>query len=64
MNELIRHIESIAFDDGMSDAGKLLQIQSLLYQNNAMQDARSEEDYRAYEQSFVEALATPNVRRI
>jgi hypothetical protein len=64
MNELLRHIENIAFDDGMSDAGKLLQIQSLLYQNNAMQDARSEEDYRAFQQSFVEALDTPNMRRI
>ena len=55
--ELIKYIDQIAWDDKFNAAGKVLAIQNLLYQYEQNMDARSIEDYRAYEQSFVEAVS-------
>ena len=54
--EALRCIENIVHDEQVAYDRRIIAIQGILHELNAMQDVRSEEDYRAYEQSFVETL--------
>ena len=54
--EALRRIDDIAFDCTIPIEKRLLMVQDTLYSLQEMQAHRAEEDYRAFEQSFVEAL--------
>ena len=55
--EALRRIEDVAFDHTQAYDRRLIAIQGILHELNAMMDAQSEEDYRAYEQSFKETMS-------
>jgi len=42
MNELVKTLDEIAFEEGTSDKSKLQSIQNVLYQWEQIQDKRSE----------------------
>ena len=54
--EAIRRIDEVVFDCTIPIEKRLLMVQDTLYILQEMQSHQSEEDYRAYERSFKEAL--------
>lgn len=59
MNELLRHIESIAWDHEVTDASKVASIQGLLYQWGANQDHKTEQMFGDDDAH----INSPNMRR-
>ena len=58
--ELLRHIEKIAWDANVPDASKIASIQALLYQWGANQDHKTEELFGDDDAH----INSPNMRRM
>jgi len=59
IHDLVKHIERIAWDDGVSDTRRLEQIQGMLYQWGCMQDNLSDITYGDDDAH----INSPNMRR-
>ena len=58
--ELLRHIEAIAWDNNVPDSSKIASIQALLYQWGANQDHKTEELFGDDDAH----IHSPNMRRM